>query len=187
METCIRDWSMSFFKVEPEPCFYMFHKTCTPLGPGIGHRSWNHYVRHITELWVKVRETANALQTPFGCYYFTWRLRWIAFKWKILFPCDHVILQFGKLGFHFLLNGLLLISRNGTGEVIGYCLHLGFSIQLKARVILVWDFQWVEYGPSRNHRQTFVKSVFNVGLQGIHIIAQQIFEHLIVILRSTHV
>ncbi len=78
-------------------------------------------------------------------------------------------------------------DQQETREVIGYCLHLGFSIQLKVRVILVWDFQWVEYGPSRNHRQTFLKSVFNVGLQGIHIIAQQIFQHLIVILRSIHV
>ena len=161
-----------FFKVD-------LNLTGTPLWPSIQHWSREHYVSLVTDLWIKVGETANPLQIPFSSVYFTWRLWGMAFFWKILFPCEHVILQFCKLCFH-LLNWPFLISRHGTCEVLSYFLDLAFTIQLKARVILVWDF------PSRYDRQTFLKPLINIPLEYLHNCTGDL-QTLILVLWGIHV
>ena len=60
-------------------------------------------------------ETANLLQTPFNRGYFTWRLRGIALCWKILFACEHVILQFCTIE---LKTRVILVWGFSAGQIL---------------------------------------------------------------------
>ena len=127
--------SICHFVIWSEPHLNPFHTACAPLRPGIWNWSWKHYVSHITELRVEVREFKNSLQVSFSSGYFTGKIRWITFFSNLFLPCDQVILQLCKFSFTFISNWLFLVWGPGAREVLTYIVDFVFATRLDQRNI----------------------------------------------------